>query len=239
MACLFYSFCLQFRTCTVFNFLLSSILHMWPNSRSFLWMALCSRSFSILSLSHISWSFFTLSIWYVGSFGNSTSQMPAICLWSFCCMSRFHTHIMLCWTLLFPIYAEMQENLKAATIRAAYNAPKTVHGGEGAGCPFPRTSLLLCLSGLGLRPFEPRYWRPSSLFSHIHILAGISEMQHCHALPVASISTQRDLEKFCRLCSSMIFGRPYYQSHLWYTVSSVCRLYVCLQRFVLCRNSTS
>jgi len=87
----------------VFNFLLSSILHMWPNSWSFLWIGLCSRSFSILSFSHISRFFFALSR-YTGSFGNSTSQMPAVCLWSFSCMSWFHTHIARCWTLLFPIY---------------------------------------------------------------------------------------------------------------------------------------
>jgi len=35
---------------SVFNFLLSSILHMWPNSQSF-WISLCGRSFSILSFS--------------------------------------------------------------------------------------------------------------------------------------------------------------------------------------------
>jgi len=48
--------------------------------------------------------FFALFNWYVESFGNSTSQMPAVSLWSFCCMFRFHSHIALCWTLLFSIY---------------------------------------------------------------------------------------------------------------------------------------
>ena len=82
----------------------SSILYMWPNSRSLIWMALRTRSFSVLSLSHISRFVFCSVNWYVGSFGNSTSQMPAVCLWSFCRMSRFHTQIALCWTLLFLIY---------------------------------------------------------------------------------------------------------------------------------------
>jgi len=104
MACLFLFVPSTIPNISVFNFLLSSILHMWPNSQSFLWMALCSWSFSILSVSHISQFVFRPVQLIHRIFGNSASQMPAVCLWSFCCMSTFHSHIALCWTLLFSIY---------------------------------------------------------------------------------------------------------------------------------------
>jgi len=104
MACLFYSFCLQFPTSM-------SSTSCYPPS------CICCQTVGVSSewlfvadpfqfwVCHIFHGlFFVLSNWYVGSFGNSTSQMPAVCLWSFCCMSRFHTHIALCWMLLFPIY---------------------------------------------------------------------------------------------------------------------------------------
>jgi len=88
---------------SVFNFLLFSILHMWPNSQTFLWMALCIRSFSSWVFHIFHDLFLAASNWYIGSFGNSTSQMPAVCLWSFYCMSRFHTHIALCMFSLLDI----------------------------------------------------------------------------------------------------------------------------------------
>jgi len=88
---------------SVFNFLLSSILHMWPNRVSSEWLFVADPfQFWVCHIFH--GLFFTLSNWYIWSFGNSTSQMPAVCLWSFSCISRFHTHIALCWMLLFPVY---------------------------------------------------------------------------------------------------------------------------------------
>ena len=58
---------------SVFNFLLSSILHVWPNSRSFLWIALVADLFQFWVFHIFHGLFFTLSNWYVGSFGNASS----------------------------------------------------------------------------------------------------------------------------------------------------------------------
>ena len=73
MTCLFYSFNLQFRT-SVSKFLLSSILHMWPNSRSFSeWLFVVDPfQFWVCHIFH--GLFFTLCNSYVGFFGSSTSQ---------------------------------------------------------------------------------------------------------------------------------------------------------------------
>jgi len=60
---------------------------------------------------------------------------------------------------------------------------------------------------------------------------------HCHSLSFASVNP--DWFTF------LVFGRPYYRSCLWYSVSSVvclsvCRLsVVCLWRFVLWQNGAS
>jgi len=92
---------------SVFNFLLSSILHMWQTigvSSEWLFVA-DPLQFWVCHIFH--GLFFAMSNWYVGSFGNSTSQMPAVCLWSFCCMSRFHTHIALCWMLLYVFFVSL------------------------------------------------------------------------------------------------------------------------------------
>jgi len=104
MACLFYLFRLQLWTSV-------SLTSCCPPSRicgqtvgvSSEWLFVADPfQFWVCHMFH--GLFFALSNWYVGFFGNSTSQMPAVCLWSFCCMSRFHTHIALCWTLLSPVY---------------------------------------------------------------------------------------------------------------------------------------
>ena len=74
----------------------------------------------------------------------------------------------------------------------------------------------------GLKDFDPTMMSPDNIDVRIDVGPSVCYAYGslvCHFL---------NLKVICLCCSAMqVFGRPYYRSNLWYSVSSVCLSVVC------------